>query len=226
MNRIKRLFETATSIGAFLLPQKGGERLRFFYGDPEYGLLEGLMVTVPGFEKKRNEKPIRRNDICISSYHTKEGVENMVRRIISYKNSDEAMEAAKYLNKNKIFVSNDHKNLIAQICEGHRGKMMNSRSYLAAVFLLSADSELWNRVEKNVTDSGIAFSKIQAVGFNEEQNTIIQIAEHLYNGEHFVWYEELVDSEIVSKEKFVNIVNALLIRKYGADIFKMEREVE
>ena len=136
-----------------MLPQKGGEWLRFFYGEPKYGLLEDLMVTIPGFEKKRNDKPIRRDDICTSSYHTKEGVENMVRRIISYKNSDEAMEAAKYLNNNKIFVSNDHKNLIAQVYEGHRGKMMNSRSYLAAVFLLSADSELWNRVEKNVSIS-------------------------------------------------------------------------
>jgi len=152
--------------------------VRFFRGDPIHGETEEMMIVVPLFEKEKYTEPVRRNDIDVRSYLAGEGLENMIYRLVSYQNCEEAIKASIHLNKKKIFISEEHKKLFKEILEGYRGKSLrSSRRYLAAVFLLSADKDLWESVEQNVTDMGIFFDNIHLKGLSTDQYILLHIAE-------------------------------------------------
>ena len=60
---------------------------------------------------------------------------------------------------------------------GKRAKaLQHTPNYAAAVFLLSADEELWNRVNKNVLDTGIYFDRIRLGGVTLEQYILFHAA--------------------------------------------------
>lgn len=69
-----------------------------------------------------------------------------------------------------IFRNKKHRNDFYSLLMGKRAKaLQHTPNYAAAVFLLSADEELWDRVSKNVLDTGIYFDRIRLGGVTLEQ---------------------------------------------------------
>lgn len=63
-------------------------------------------------------------------------------------------------DKELIFRSMKHRNDFYSLLMGKRAKaLQHTPNYAAAVFLLSADEKLWDRVCKNVLDTGIYFDR-------------------------------------------------------------------
>ena len=109
---------------------------------------------------------------------------------------------------------------------GKRAKaLQHAPGYAAAVFLLSADEELWDRVSKNVLDTGIYFDRIRLGGVMLEQYILFHAAKDVYNGTKHIRLSELTDRDLIPDEILRLIVNAFVIvewklesRRYGMRI--------
>ena len=64
--------------------------------------------------------------------------------------------------------------------------LLHTPNYAAAVFLLSADEELWNKVCKNVLDTGIYFDRVRLGGGMLEQYILFHAAKDVYNGTYYI----------------------------------------
>lgn len=90
----------------------------------------------------------------------------------------------------------------------------------AAVFLLSADSFLWGKSVTAIKPDFIDFSAIQIHGVDLNGYVLFHTARDLYKGTSHISLSELVDPELVSDWAFRLVVNAFLIRRYGAAVIK------
>lgn len=106
------------------------------------------------------------------------------------------------------------------------GKMAESLcrhpNYAAAVFLLSADSGLWERAQRHVTDTGIYFDRIRLGGVTLEQYILFHAAKDVYNGTKHIQLSELADRELIADGVLRLILNAFVIEKCGVDIVEQE----
>lgn len=107
------------------------------------------------------------------------------------------------------------------------GRKMTRHSYVkhyaAAVFLLSADENLWEKVSKQVLDTGIYFDRIRLGSVTLEQYILFHAARDVYLGTKHIRLSELTDRELIPDEILRLIVNAFVMERYGVDI--VEREV-
>jgi len=87
--------------------------------------------------------------------------------------------------------------------------------YTAAVFLLSADPDLWEQSRQAICGGSINFGKISASDVGLDGYTLLQTAKDLYLGGCRLTTEELCDPQIVGDELFRLIVSAFVIRRYG-----------
>ena len=94
--------------------------------------------------------------------------------------------------------------------------------YAAAVFLLSADEILWEKVRKNVLDTGIYFDRVRLGGVTLEQYILFHAAKDVYSGTKHIRLSELTDRELIPDEILRLIVNAFVIEKCGVEIVKQE----
>lgn len=86
-------------------------------------------------------------------------------------------------------------------------------NYAAAVFLLSADEELWDKVHRQVLDTGIYFDRIRLGGVTLNQYILFHAAKDVYNGTKHIRLSELTDRELIPDEVLRLIVNAFVIEK-------------
>ena len=81
------------------------------------------------------------------------------------------------VDKELIFRSMKHRNDFYSLLMGKRSKTLkHTPNYAAAVFLLSADEELWDKVCKNVLDTGIYFDRVRLGGVTLEQYILFHAA--------------------------------------------------
>ena len=107
--------------------------------------------------------------------------------------------------------------------EAHKNRMTSitaaatreSTPCTAAVFLLSADSDLWERSGGAIRGNAIDFGGINAGGIGLDGYTLLQTAKDLYLGGCRLTTDELCDPQIVSDELFRLIISAFVIRRYG-----------
>ena len=126
-------------------------------------------------------------------------------------------------DKELIFRSMKHRNSFYSLLMGKRAKaLQHTPNYAAAVFLLSADEELWDRVCKNVLDTGIYFDRIRLGGVTLEQYILFHAAKDVYNGTKHIRLSELTDRDLIPDEILRLIVNAFVIEKCGVEIVKQE----
>ena len=122
-----------------------------------------------------------------------------------------------------IFRSMKHRKDFYSLLMGKRAKtLQHTPNYAAAVFLLSADEELWDRVCKNVLDTGIYFDRIRLGGVTLEQYILFHAAKDVYNGTKHIRLLELTDRDLIPDEILRLIVNAFVIEKCGVEIVKQE----
>lgn len=97
-----------------------------------------------------------------------------------------------------------------------------SLQFLSAIFLLSSDKFLWNRAKKHITSNWIDFRRINIKGIGLESYAIWGAAKELCCGEFKISLFDLADREIISESVLPLIVNAMMIRRYGAGFIKTE----
>ena len=122
-----------------------------------------------------------------------------------------------------IFRNKKHRNDFYSLLIGSRSKTLRiSSGYAAAVFLLSADENLWDRVSRKVPDTGIYFERIKLGSVTLEQYILFHAARDVYQGTRHIRLSELADRELIPDEILKLIVNAFVIEKCGVEMIKQE----
>lgn len=98
-----------------------------------------------------------------------------------------------------------------------------SASYLAVIFLLTADEVLWNISESAVCLHGFDFSQIHLRQISTEGYAIYQTAKTISTGKEYIRISEIAERELIDDNAFKTIINASLIAKYGADVFSIKK---
>lgn len=106
---------------------------------------------------------------------------------------------------------------------GYR-KERNTTAYYAALFLLTSDEELLQKVIKCFNEKRIDFSHINSKDMTPENYALYKIAKSLYTDSAEVGVDELADPELVSTESFHLVVNAMLIYRYGLSALSLKSE--
>ena len=126
-------------------------------------------------------------------------------------------------DKEIIFHNMKHRNDFYSLLMGKRAKTLkHTPNFAAAVFLLSADEELWEKVCKNILDTGIYFDRVRLGGVTLEQYILFHAAKDVYNGTKHIRLSELTDRDLIPDEILRLIVNAFVIEKCGVEIVKQE----
>jgi len=96
-----------------------------------------------------------------------------------------------------------------------------SPTYLAVIFLLTADEVLWNISEHAVCLNGFDFSQIHLRQISTEAYALYQTAKTITTGKEYIRISEIADKELIDDTAFKIIINASIIAKYGADVFSI-----
>ena len=93
----------------------------------------------------------------------------------------------------------------------------------AALFLLTADEGLWQRVLWHFDSSGFDFPAIRLSGIHPELYSIYQAAKTISVGGDNIVIEDLAFSELVSARAFRLILGALLLCRHGEVVLNLEK---
>lgn len=96
-----------------------------------------------------------------------------------------------------------------------------SPSYLAVIFLLTSDEFLWNLSEHAICLDGFDFSHMNLKQISTEGYALYQTAKTISTGKEYIKISEIADEDLINDTAFKIIINALLIAKYGADVFSI-----
>ena len=102
-------------------------------------------------------------------------------------------------------------------------KSRNTPSYYAAMFLLTSNQALFNRTGNCFYRSGIEFGYATLGGMSPHNQALYTAAKGLRNARG-VTEAELADPSQIDDAAFRLIINAMLIAKYGTDVFKLKGE--
>jgi len=122
-------------------------------------------------------------------------------------------------DREKLFRDERHCNKIMGLKNHIKGKYMGMiNGYAAAVYLLTADEKLWEKVGQYVLESEICFDRVRLGHVTLEQYILFHAAKDVYQGTKHIRLSELVDAELISDEMFRLIVNAFVVEKFGIHI--------
>ncbi len=96
-------------------------------------------------------------------------------------------------------------------------------TYAAALFLLTADAQLWQCAEKGATPHGFQFGQMKLRNSSTEAYALYQTAKSLYTGVERITMSELADPEIIDDALFATMINGILIARFGTDVFKIDK---
>lgn len=180
---------------------------------------EQLMQEPPGYRPRKSGLVVSQKDIVVDQIFQKGKEQEMILRMMAYDLPERLQRELPQSERKVFFINNKHKKLFTELLDSSRGKMMvRSSRYIAAVFLLSADEELWKMVETDVTDIGIFFDNIIIHGVNTKQYVLYHMAKEIYTGDKFISEDELADSDLISDEMYALILHAYFISVGGFEV--------
>ena len=94
----------------------------------------------------------------------------------------------------------------------------NNEKLVSAVYLLTADTQLWRRVQNHVEKNCIRFDKMNLGSVDEKAYTLFCSAKDLYLGTKHLTIADLADEQLISPKMFGIICNALAIRRFGIGV--------
>ena len=118
-------------------------------------------------------------------------------------------------NKNMNYYGKKHESDFKQALERIDP---NNLRILSAVYLLTADTQLWRRVQNQVEKNGIRFDKMNLGSVDEKAYTLFCCAKDLYLGTKHITIADLADEQLISPKMFGIICNALVIRRFGIGV--------
>ncbi len=99
----------------------------------------------------------------------------------------------------------------------------NTPQYYAAMYLLTATKELHSRMANCFLDRGIDFKFATIPGISMEGLCLYNAAYQIYSGKENRVIPGIGDAEYLSDPTMTLILNALLISRYGMDVFNLKR---
>ena len=122
----------------------------------------------------------------------------------------------------ELFLNHSHKERFYHIHHKQDIEVWErSPSYLAVIFLLTADEVLWNISEHAVGLNGFDFSNIHLRQISTDGYALYQTAKTISTGKEYIRISEIADRELIDDRAFKIIINASIIAKYGADVFSI-----
>ena len=124
----------------------------------------------------------------------------------------------------KSMYRNDvHKKIFEkQIATYKKDRYLLSNRFVAALFILTANSFLWSVSRKHIKPNVIDFSQIDVKGIETDSYLLLKVAKDLYLKQHKVSASELADKSLTRDHIFHIIVAGILIVRYGYDAFRFE----
>ena len=103
---------------------------------------------------------------------------------------------------------------------------IDSENYkqVSAVYLLTADTQLWRRVQDQVEKNCIRFEKMSLGSVDEKAYTLSCCAKDLYLSIKHITIADLADEQLISPKMFGIICNAIAIRRFGTGVLCEQTE--
>lgn len=117
----------------------------------------------------------------------------------------------------KSFRDNAHRTVFL---EASRNMNRSNYALLAALYLLTADSRLWNQVKDYVQHNQILFDQMKPKNHSTNSYAMFSVAKDLYLGTNHMSLCDLADTELIPPKIFVIICNSMAIYRLGLDAIK------
>ena len=124
----------------------------------------------------------------------------------------------------------DYRNEKHRIAFTEALEKLNKKDYalMSAVYLLTAECDLWTKTKHRVEKDRIHFDVIKLKKSNENAYTLFCCAKDLYLGTKHITIKDLADKQLISPRIFELICNAMVIRRFGVDVinFALKSKIE
>ena len=163
-------------------------------------------------ERCKNEAPIQSEELLRQLFKEVE-LHALAQRVQTLINKSEVDDT--------LFRNLTHKKRFNSIYKsGLFPELDDSNGYTAAIFLLSADTFLWNRAKEYITSNQIYFDDIRIGGVDLDGYAIFHMAKELYSGNVHVTVAELSDKEVINDKLLRLMFHSFLVRRNGINILK------
>lgn len=105
-------------------------------------------------------------------------------------------------------------------------KKRDTPQFFAALYLLTANEDIWRRCYNCFSTAGIETGYARMTGISIRNYALVQAAKSIYLGTDHFLLSDLEDNDAVDAEAFRLIVNAILIARYGMEALKLKGERE
>lgn len=117
----------------------------------------------------------------------------------------------------ELFLSPKHRSRIQTVCRIQNEAIENrSPTYLATLFLLTADDNLWCAAKDYIYRDSFDFKKMHLHGINTDGYAIYQMSKTIQLAKEYIKLNEISDKHLIGEQAFKGIINSILIAKYGA----------
>ena len=138
-------------------------------------------------------------------------------RIINLKSRGEVKEF--------MFRSGQHKKRFREICgNGDYVSLCADHGRAAALFLLSADTFLWDRAKTCITKDGIRYKEMAVHGIEPDGYALLCAAKEMCGGRPGLSLSELGNPELISDRLLQVILTGILISRHGIGIMAEKEE--
>lgn len=97
---------------------------------------------------------------------------------------------------------------------------------LATIYLLTADEQLWKRVQDGIENGKLDFKKIKLKGINIRGYAFCKVAMDIYNGKtSHMDAKDLANKNVISNNVYRVIEQALQICRFGMKINKKRTSI-
>lgn len=96
-------------------------------------------------------------------------------------------------------------------------KAADSNKLMSAIYLLTADSKLWQIVQKHVMQNKIEFENVKLNVVSENAYTLYCAAKDMYFNTDSLSISDLSDTALISPKIFDVLCTAIRIRRLGLD---------
>lgn len=196
-----------------------------FLPGTDLGKLEAGMRQIPGFQPRRcgviRGRPEKTADVpygeLVLLFVGEIPPSRLAARIINLKSRGEV--------RGFVFQSGQHKKRFREICgNGDYPFLCSDHGRAAALFLLSADTLLWDRAKPCITKDGIRYKEMAVHGIEPDGYALLCAAKEMCGGRPGLSLSELGDPELISDQLLQVILSGILISRHGIGITAEKEE--
>lgn len=120
------------------------------------------------------------------------------------------------------FYDREHRDRFCEVLDGPLGETLKRSSrLLAAVFLLTADAELWSKMRFLIKGDSVEIGNEAFKDANRDQYTLLFMAKEMYTGVEYITSKELVNRDIVPERLHCLFANAHLLQFCGVAVVSL-----